>query len=237
MRTYKILPKNNNIDFAGRLIADPTVNEAKTRCTFALIRNFGGEKAPVILNFTMFLKDALPKWMKKGAAVVAHAFFNPDVYTNKDGKKVYRHEIVVKTVEQAELKDKILPGINDIAFSGRVVNDPVINEAGTCAMFKLIRNFGGDKEPVVIDLTWLRRSSDPAFPEWLKKGVPVTAHAFVNPAVYTDKDGNEVKKTQFVVKKAEQAALIEKTYADNEPAPAEAEKEGVVDVDVDIQEI
>ena len=106
----KILPSINNIDFAGRVWSEPRLNGTKTVMTFDLIRNFGGEKSPVILTFTMFKpKKGFPAFVKKGAALEVHAYFNPNTYTGKDGEQHEEVQYVVKNVKEAELVEKDAP--------------------------------------------------------------------------------------------------------------------------------
>ena len=108
MKTIKILPKINNIDFAGRVYAEPQVNGSRMR--FSLIRNFGGDKEPVILNFVAFKtgKKDFPDFVKKGAPVVVHAYFAPNVYKKSSGEEVREIQFVVKKIEPAELVEKQL---------------------------------------------------------------------------------------------------------------------------------
>ncbi len=110
MKSIKILPSVNNIDFAGRVYTEPQVNGNRMR--FSLIRNFGGDKEPVILNFVVFKngKKEFPACIKKGAPVVAHAYFAPNVYTKSSGEEVREIQFVAKKVEPAELVEKKLKG-------------------------------------------------------------------------------------------------------------------------------
>ena len=243
METKKILPRINNIDFAGRIYGKPIVNETGTRAAFSVIRNFGGDKEAVILDFVKFRKPSdpeFPEFLKSGSPVVVHAYFNPDDYTNREGKAIHKVQFVVKKVEKAETKNNVLPGINNIDFAGRLAADPKVNAAGTCAMFRLVRNFGGGKGSVGIDLTMLRRKDGPAFPDFLKQGKPVTVHAYFNPAVYNDSEGNVIEKIQMVIKKdgIAPAELVEKKFrtleaADNVDAePEEFADDAVSDVEI-----
>ena len=106
MKTIKILPSINNIDFAGRVYSEPQINGNRMR--FSLIRNFGGDKEPVILNFVAFKTDkkAFPEVIKKGAAVVVHAYFSPNVYRNKSGEEIREIQFIVKKAEAADLVEK-----------------------------------------------------------------------------------------------------------------------------------
>lgn len=105
MKPYKILPSVNNIDFAGRLSSDPRLNNSGTVITFNVIRNFGGDKSPVLLTFVMFKpkNGEFPKFLKKGAPVIVHAYFNPNVWTDSHNETREEIQYVVKTVEKAEL--------------------------------------------------------------------------------------------------------------------------------------
>ena len=225
MKTIKILPKVNNIDFAGRVYNTPSVNKAKTRVNFSLIRNFGGDKDPVILDFILFLKKgvSVPEILVKGAVVIVHAYFNPDVYTNADGEQVRKTQFVVKSVEPAEVTKGVLPGVNNIDFAGRLTADAYLNSNGTCAMFTLIRNFGGEKAPVALDFAMLRKKDGPAFPAGLTKGSPMKVRAYFSPAVYTDKNGDEVRKIQFLVKEISPAEMVEREVEDDTDPKTDAE--------------
>ena len=112
MATYHILPKFNNIDFAGRLTADATINEAGNRAEFSLARTFGGDAGAVFLNNIVLFGDKhkpisqeVLDLLKKGTPVVISARFVPHVI-EKDGKTVNRVRIVVKTIQAAELVEK-----------------------------------------------------------------------------------------------------------------------------------
>ena len=106
MKTYKILPKVNNIDFCGRVLNEPHVSKSGHVMYFDLIRNFGGGKSPVIMTFVYFKpKSGFPAFLKKGAPVVAHAYFNPVSY-DKDGELVEKVQMVIKKVEEAVLETK-----------------------------------------------------------------------------------------------------------------------------------
>ena len=103
MKSYKILPSVNNIDFCGRVLSEPRLSKTGNVMYFELIRNFGGGKAPVIMEFVYFKpKNGFPSFIKKGAPVIAHAYVSPVSY-EKDGKPVEEVQKVIKKVEEAEL--------------------------------------------------------------------------------------------------------------------------------------
>ena len=108
MKTYKVLPSINNIDFCGRIIRDPHVSKSGNVMYFDLIRNFGGDKAPVIMSFVMYKpKDGFPEFLKKGMPVVAHAYVKPVSY-EKNGELVEEVQKVIKRVELAELVERVV---------------------------------------------------------------------------------------------------------------------------------
>lgn len=107
MKTIKILPKVNNIDFCGRVLSKPFFSKNGNVCRFELIRNFGGGKAPVIMSFVMFKpKAGFPDFLKKGSPIIAHAYVNPVAYEGKDGEMVDEVQKVIKTIELAQLVEK-----------------------------------------------------------------------------------------------------------------------------------
>lgn len=128
---------------------------------------------------------------------------------------------------------KILPSVNNFDFCGRVMRTPLVSENGNVMVFELIRNFGGDKKPVIVRFTMFKPKE--GFPEFLKKGAPVIAHAYVTPNSWTDKDGNLHEEVQKVIKKVELAELVTKTLKDDEPIDLNI-AEGV-DVEVEGTEI
>lgn len=115
---------------------------------------------------------------------------------------------------------KILPSVNNIDFCGRVASTPRKSKSGNVMRFDLIRNFGGGKAPVIMEFVMFKPKD--GFPEFLKKGAPIIAHAYVNPVSY-ERDGEQVEEVQKVIKKIELAELVEKEIPDTEEAPAEAE--------------
>jgi len=107
-----------------------------------------------------------------------------------------------------EKKIKILPTVNNIDFCGRVVKDPYVSENGNTMFFELIRNFGGNKLPVKMSFVMFKPEG--GFPDFIKKGTPVTVHAYFTPVSYKNKEGKTVEEVQKVVKKVEIAELVEK---------------------------
>ena len=115
---------------------------------------------------------------------------------------------------------KILPSVNNIDFCGRVHYEPRFSKNGNVAYFDLIRNMGGGKAPIVMSFVMFKPKK--GFPEFLKKGQPIIAHAYLNPVSYT-KDGEPVEEVQNVIKKIELAELIDKTYKDDESPEEDGE--------------
>ena len=128
---------------------------------------------------------------------------------------------------------KILPSVNNIDFCGRVTRDPFISKNGNVMFFELIRNFGGDKAPVVMSFVMFKPKK--GFPDFIKKGNPIVAHAYVSPVAYTNKDGEPVEEVQKVIKRVELAELVEKQVEDN-AEPADAEDTSDADSGVEINE-
>lgn len=123
-------------------------------------------------------------------------------------------------------KIKVLPKVNNIDFCGRVVYEPTITKSGKLCLFSLIRNFGGDKAPVIMDFVFYKPEA--GFPDFLKKGAPIIAHAFVTPRVWTDKEGKEHQEVEKVIKTIELATLVEKTIKDDaREVPEEAGEEAI----------
>ena len=124
MKTYKVLPKVNNLKFAGRLMADPVVT--KTRIAFTVIHNMGGDKPAVFRDFILFA-EKVPECLKKGAPVVVNARLAADVYTNAEGKKVTRLQFIVKNVEKANVVNGVVVAGVVISRTGWAVIDPAIS--------------------------------------------------------------------------------------------------------------
>lgn len=115
---------------------------------------------------------------------------------------------------------KVLPNVNNLDFCGRVVADPFVTKNGNVMFLKLIRNFGGDKPAVTMEFVMFKPKE--GFPEFLKKGAPVVAHAYITPVSYTDKNGKEVENVQYVIKKVELAELVERKVKDSAPEVSDA---------------
>ncbi len=213
MKTYKILPKINNVKFSGRLIEDPEVRGK--RITFTVIHNMGGDKLPVFKEFILFA-DSVPEYLKKGKPVVVNARLASDDFTNKEGKKVRRQELIVKNVKEAATENNVVEPGNNIDLACRLSDDPKVNEAGTRATFIGIRNYGGGKPPVSVLFVMLRKSEDPAFPEFLKKGAAVVVSGFFSRSAFTSADGEEIVRNFTIARQVEPAELVEKQYKDNE---------------------
>lgn len=94
----------NDVELSGRLAADPAVNEAGSRTTIRLIHNFGGDLAPLGVTVTAF-KDKKGAWpagvegLKKGDNIIVKAFQRTNNYTNAEGEKIYRVQVLAKSVE------------------------------------------------------------------------------------------------------------------------------------------
>ena len=125
---------------------------------------------------------------------------------------------------------KILPPINNVDFCGRVVREPYISASGKTMFFDLIRNFGGDKKPVVMTFVMFKPKN--GFPDFLKKGKAVIAHAYYSPVTYTNKEGNEVDEVNRVIKSVEEAVLVEKTVSGDEPSDSADTEEPENNVDI-----
>lgn len=107
MKTKKFLPNINNIDLCGRIYTTPLISKSGNVMNFDLIRNFGGDKQPIINSFVMFKpKDGFPEFLKKGAAIIAHAYQAPNNWTDKDGNIHEEIRNVIKRVEVAELVER-----------------------------------------------------------------------------------------------------------------------------------
>jgi len=204
MKTINILPSINNIAISGRIISVDR-SESGKRLAFAVIHNFGGDKEPSIMNFTMFnRKGEYPECLRKGNAVVVNAAIRSNNY-EKDGKKVYRTEYVVKNVSE-------VPSANDISFAGRLTGDPELSASGNRRTLRVIRNMGGDSEPVVLTFIEFKKK-DKEFPE-LKKGTPVEVSAYVSSNNYTNGEGEKVIRNEFVVKTVKIAELVARQVED-----------------------
>lgn len=123
---------------------------------------------------------------------------------------------------------KVLPKVNNFDFCGRVVSEPFVTKDGKVMTFQLIRNFGGGKAPVVVTFTYFKPKN--GFPEILKKGAPIIAHAYVTPNVWKDKRGVEHEEVQKVIKTVELAELVEKKLKDDNCPTDETTGEEAVDV-------
>lgn len=107
MKTVKLLPNVNNMDFCGRVLYEPTISKSGNVCRFSLIRNFGGGKAPVIIDYVYYKpNDGFPEFLKKGAAIIAHSYVTPNNWTDKDGNEHQNVEKVIKSIEIAQLVER-----------------------------------------------------------------------------------------------------------------------------------
>lgn len=105
-------------------------------------------------------------------------------------------------------KINTIESFNNMTLSGRLVADPVINEAGTRATFRLIHNFGGEKDPVVILFVLLARTGKTIAEETLsllKKGNKVLVSAYETPDNYRNNEGKTIARTEYIVKSVESA--------------------------------
>lgn len=102
------LPAGNNISFAGRVYGNVFVNGNVAR--FSVIRNFGGEKGAAVLDFSIFKKEgeSFPEHLKSKEPVTVRAYFNPNVWTDKDGNQRDETQYIVKTLEKAVLTEKTI---------------------------------------------------------------------------------------------------------------------------------
>ena len=240
MKTYKVLPKVNNLKFAGRLMADPVVT--KTRIAFTVIHNMGGDKPAVFRDFILFA-EKVPECLKKGAPVVVNARLAADVYTNAEGKKVTRLQFIVKNVEKANVVNGVVvagvdengkpEGGNNLELACRLTKDPKVNEAGTRMTFVGIRNYGGQKPPVSELFVMLRKADGPAFPQ-LKQGDPVIVKGFYSRSEYTNAEGQNLSSTSAIARSVEPAELVVKTFKDNEPVNDSVITDEPVTVDEDV---
>ena len=110
---------------------------------------------------------------------------------------------------------KVLPNVNNIDFCGRVLREPYVTKSGNVMFFDLIRNFGGNKPPVIVSFVMFKPKNGD-FPEFIKKGNPVTAHAYMTPVSYTDKNGEEKEEVRRVIKKVELAQLVERKVKEDQ---------------------
>lgn len=105
-------------------------------------------------------------------------------------------------------KIRTIESLNDMTITGRLVADPIVNEAGTRATFRLIHNFGGEKSPVTILFVVLARAGKTIAEETLallKKGNKVLVSAYETPDNYTNKEGKTIARTEYIVKSVEPA--------------------------------
>lgn len=118
-KTINLLPNVNNMDFCGRVVYEPTIKG--NVCRFSLIRNFGGGKAPIIVDYVFYKpKNGFPEFLKKGAPIIAHSYVTPQNWTDKDGVE---HEEVVKVIKSVELATLVPKKI-------KVSEPPVSEETG-----------------------------------------------------------------------------------------------------------
>ena len=93
----------NDVEINGRLAADASVNEAGTRCEIRLIHNFGGDNEPLGLTFFSLKgknNELVGSGLKKGDKVVVKAFQRSNNYTNAEGEKKYRTQLLLKSVTE-----------------------------------------------------------------------------------------------------------------------------------------
>lgn len=119
LKTINVLPNVNDMAFCGRVVYEPAIKG--NVCRFSLIRNFGGGKAPIIIDYVFYKpKNGFPEFLKKGAPIIAHSYVTPQTWTDKDGVK---HEELVKVIKSVELATLIQKKI-------KVSDNPVSEETG-----------------------------------------------------------------------------------------------------------
>lgn len=103
----------NKIILMGRLTREPDVQRKSTgdrdttiaRFAMAVDRRGGQEKAD-FFNCVAFDKQAefVEKYLKKGTKILITGRVQNDVYTNREGQKVYSVQIMVQELEFCESK-------------------------------------------------------------------------------------------------------------------------------------
>lgn len=91
----------NDVEINGRLAADAAVNEAGTKCEIRIIHNYGGNVEPLGLTLISLKgknNELVGTTLKKGEKVVVKAYQNSDNWTNAEGEKKYRSQLILKSV-------------------------------------------------------------------------------------------------------------------------------------------
>jgi len=106
----------NNVVLSGRLTKDPQMRSTQTAQGQMAIAGYSiavdrrvkreGQPDADFFDLTSFGKQAefVGKYLKKGTKIMVQGQLQNDSYTNKDGQKVYRTQIIVENVEFAESK-------------------------------------------------------------------------------------------------------------------------------------
>lgn len=106
-KTVKLLPNVNNMDFCGRIVYEPNFSSNGNVCRFSVIRNFGGGKSPVTIDYVYYKpKKGFPDLLKKGKAVIVHSYVTPNKWVDKDDVEHEEVIKVVKSIEEAVLVEK-----------------------------------------------------------------------------------------------------------------------------------
>lgn len=96
--------ENHHI-ISGLLAADLTFNAKRTIAQFTVYHNFGKDRSPLIVSFTMFAKNGnriieIPEaLLTKGARVRVEYFERPATFVNENGETIKYTQRVVKKVE------------------------------------------------------------------------------------------------------------------------------------------
>lgn len=119
----------NKIILVGRLTAEPQIstgganNTSIAKYGIAVDRRYKREGGPTadFFNVTSFGKQAefIGNYMHKGTKVVLEGELQNDNYTNKEGQKVYRDQIICNSIEFAESKK--------VAESSGTTDDSFVN--------------------------------------------------------------------------------------------------------------
>lgn len=110
---------------------------------------------------------------------------------------------------------------NNFTFSGRLTADAVTNEGKSYARFTLAHNLGKDNAPLFLDIVMFNknRSHKVKIPfDLLKKGAPVIASGYMKPDSYTNKEGKEITKIQFIALSVKTATAEEADATDEQAA-------------------
>lgn len=109
----------NNVTMIGRLARDPEIRATQEGLAIAkwslAVDRRGKEQKADFFNCTAFGKTAefAEHFLKKGTKIGIRGRLQNEEYTNKDGQKVTRTQIVVEEIDFCEAKRDAVPAVQE----------------------------------------------------------------------------------------------------------------------------